>query len=90
MKSLLNITVALALLLTATPVLAGEQSPAQMKGTEISASFQAFSNINSHGEKGMTPMSDEELAMVEGSFSLTLTAARILYYGGLRLAKAYF
>src|SRR4030095_8204696 len=74
MKKFTSIAIAFLLALAVVPAMAADQtnSPMESKtaqaGDTAPATFQAFSNLSATEREALTPLTETELATIEGSF----------------------
>jgi hypothetical protein len=74
MKTFTSIAIALLLALAVVPAMAADQTNSPMESTtsqavdQAPATFQAFSNLAATEREALTPLTDKELATIEGSF----------------------
>lgn len=61
MKKLTSIAIAFLLVLSVVPAMAGDQTDSQ-----ATVSFQALSNLSTTESQALTPLTDTELAAIEG------------------------
>ena len=64
MKKFTSIAIAFLLALAVVPAMAADQTNSTMEST----TFQAFSNLSATEREALTPLTDKELAAIEGSF----------------------
>jgi hypothetical protein len=62
MKKFTSIAIAFLLALSVVPAMAADQTVDQ-----VPATFQAFSNLSATEREALTPLTDKELAAIEGS-----------------------
>ena len=63
MKKFTSIAIAFVLALSVAPAMAADQTDDQ-----VPATFQAFRNLPATEREALTPLTDKELAAIEGSF----------------------
>ena len=63
MKKFTSIAIAFVLALSVVPAMAADQTDDQ-----VPATFQAFRNLPATEREALTPLTDKELAAIEGSF----------------------
>ena len=74
MKKFTSIAIAFLLALSVVPAMAADQTNSPMESTtsqavdQAPATFQAFSNLSATEREALTPLTDKELATIEGSF----------------------
>ena len=74
MKKFTSIAIAFLLALSVVPAMAADQTNSPMESTtsqavdKAPATFQAFSNLSATEREALTPLTDTELATIEGSF----------------------
>jgi hypothetical protein len=74
MKKFTSIAIAFLLALSVVPAMAADQTNSIMESTtsqavdKAPATFQAFSNLSATEREALTPLTDTELATIEGSF----------------------
>jgi len=74
MKKFTSIAIAFLLALSVVPAMAADQTNSPMESTtsqavdKAPATFQAFSNLSATEREALTPLTDKELATIEGSF----------------------
>ena len=74
MKTFTSIAIAFLLALSVVPAMAADQTNSTMESTtsqavdQAPATFQAFSNLSATEREALTPLTDKELAAIEGSF----------------------
>ena len=74
MKTFTSIAIAFLLALSVVPAMAADQTNSPMEPTtsqavdKAPATFQAFSNLSATEREALTPLTDKELATIEGSF----------------------
>ena len=74
MKQFTSIAIAFLLALSVVPAMAADQTNSPMESTtsqavdQAPATFQAFSNLSATEREALTPLTDKELAAIEGSF----------------------
>jgi hypothetical protein len=73
MKTFTSIAIAFLLALSVVPAMAADQTNSPMESTTSQAvdtapaTFQAFSNLSATEREALTPLTDTELAAIEGS-----------------------
>src|SRR4029453_10713803 len=69
MKKLTSIAITFLLVLSVIPAMAGDQTNSQAadQATVSLQAFQAFSHLGAAGPEALTPLTDTELAAIEGS-----------------------
>src|SRR4029453_2698908 len=69
MKKLTSIAITFLLVLSVIPAMAGDQTDSQAvdQATVSFQAFQAFSNLSATEREALTPLTDTELAAIEGS-----------------------
>jgi hypothetical protein len=74
MKKFTSIAIAFLLALSVVPAMAADQTNSAMESTTSQAvdtapaTFQAFSNLSATEREALTPLTEKELATIEGSF----------------------
>jgi hypothetical protein len=74
MKTFTSIAIAFLLALSVVPAMAADQTNSPMESTtsqavdKAPATFQAFSNLSATEREALTPLTEKELAAIEGSF----------------------
>jgi hypothetical protein len=74
MKTFTSIAIAFLLALSVVPAMAADQTNSIMESTtsqavdKAPATFQAFSNLSATEREALAPLTDTELAAIEGSF----------------------
>jgi|SRR4030095_7760407 hypothetical protein len=74
MKKFTSIAIAFLLALSVVPAMAADQTNSAMESTTSQAvdtapaTFQAFSNLSATEREALTPLTETELAAIEGSF----------------------
>jgi hypothetical protein len=74
MKTFTSIAIAFLLALSVVPAMAADQTNSPMESTtsqavdKAPATFQAFSNLSATEREALTPLTEKELATIEGSF----------------------
>ena len=74
MKTFTSIAIAFLLALSVVPAMAADQTNSPMESTtsqavdKAPATFQAFSNLSATEREALAPLTDKELATIEGSF----------------------
>ena len=74
MKKFTSIAIAFLLALSVVPAMAADQTNSPMESTtsqavdQAPATFQAFSNLSATEREALTPLTETELATIEGSF----------------------
>jgi hypothetical protein len=74
MKTFTSIAIAFLLALSVVPAMAADQTNSPMESTtsqavdKAPATFQAFSNLSATEREALTPLTETELATIEGSF----------------------
>jgi hypothetical protein len=74
MKTFTSIALACLLALAVVPAMAADQTNSPMESTTSQAvdtapaTFQAFSNLSATEREALTPLTEKELAAIEGSF----------------------
>ena len=74
MKTFTSIAIACLLALSVVPAMAADQTNSAMESTtsqavdKAPATFQAFSNLSATEREALTPLTEKELAAIEGSF----------------------
>jgi hypothetical protein len=74
MKKFTSIAIAFLLALSVVPAMAADQTNSPMESTtsqavdKAPATFQAFSNLAATEREALTPLTETELAAIEGSF----------------------
>jgi hypothetical protein len=74
MKKFTSIAIAFLLALAVVPAMAADQTNSPMESTtsqavdKAPATFQAFSNLSATEREALTPLTEKELATIEGSF----------------------
>ena len=74
MKTFTSIAIACLLALAVVPAMAADQTNSPMESTTSQAvdtapaTFQAFSKLSATEREALTPLTDKELATIEGSF----------------------
>ena len=75
MKKFTSIAIAFLLALSVVPAMAADQTNSIMESTtsqavdKVPATFQAFSNLSATEREALAPLTDTELAAIEGNFS---------------------
>jgi len=70
----MSIAIAFLLALSVVPAMAADQTNSTMESTtsqavdKAPATFQAFSNLSATEREALTPLTEKELAAIEGSF----------------------
>jgi len=74
MKKFTSIAIAFLLALSVVPAMAADQTDSNWEPTtsqavdKVPATFQAFSNLSATEREALAPLTDKELAAIEGSF----------------------
>ena len=74
MKTFTSIALAFLLALSVVPAMAADQTNSPMESTTSQAvdtapaTFQAFSNLSATEREALTPLTEQELATIEGSY----------------------
>ena len=67
MKKFTSIAIAFLLALSVVPAMAADQTNSNAVD-QTPATFQAFSNLSAPAREAITPLTDKELAAIEGTF----------------------
>ena len=74
MKKFTSIAIAFLLALSVVPAMAADQTNSNAVD-QTPATFQAFSNLSAPAREAITPLTDKELAAIEGTFLDNLCVA---------------
>ena len=83
MKKFTSIALACLLALAVVPAMAADQTNSALESTtsqavdQAPATFQAFSKLAATEREALTPLTDTELAVIEGSFDVCLACLNI-------------
>ena len=92
MKKFTSIAIAFLLALSVVPAMAADQTNSPMESTtsqavdKAPATFQAFSNLSATEREALTPLTDTELAVIEGSFDVCLACLNIAIVNQVNVA----
>jgi len=93
MKKLTSIAMAFMLVLSVVPAMAADQAGSNMEPItsqavdKAPATFQAFSNLPATEREGLTPLTEQELASIEGG-DFCLGCVNIAYVTQVNVARS--